>query len=241
MKGFIKRISLLSILVAVFLTGCGEKLIELTDNEEAVVANMASSIVSKVNTAQKSGLTYLPPEEEPDGSQEENDEIPQDTEADKTPEEEPESGNDNAPENTAAEPEHIVTLSAAIGLADIEANYVDNEIQKYYIGSGYSLEANAGNTFLVLQVSLTNTSADVKECDLLNAGLKYQININNSIQKEAQVTLMLDDLSTFVGSIDPGQSVNTSLIFELEEGAVKDIQSMKLAVNKDNTEYIVEL
>ena len=80
-KGKMKRCIFLGVLTAALLlmTGCGDKLVDLTDEEEAKIVTYASHIIAKYNKKQPDGLCYVPVEvpdtedaslsQEPDASQ----------------------------------------------------------------------------------------------------------------------------------------------------------------------------
>ena len=65
------RIKMMAAVMAatMLLGGCGDALYDLTDDEENVIVNYAAHIVTKYNTYQREGLTYVSPEE-PEETQE---------------------------------------------------------------------------------------------------------------------------------------------------------------------------
>ena len=68
------RIKMMAAVMAatMLLGGCGDALYDLTDDEENVIVNYAAHIVTKYNTYQREGLTYVSPEE-PEKTQETQD------------------------------------------------------------------------------------------------------------------------------------------------------------------------
>ena len=55
------RIKMMAAVMAatMLLGGCGDALYDLTDDEENVIVNYAAHIVTKYNTYQREGLTYV--------------------------------------------------------------------------------------------------------------------------------------------------------------------------------------
>ena len=60
-----KCCGLILVLAVLMLTGCSqEALYELTEEEQQLIVNYSAHMVSKFNTYQKDGLTYVPQEDE---------------------------------------------------------------------------------------------------------------------------------------------------------------------------------
>ena len=236
MKGFIRKGGILLVFICIFLTGCGEKLITLSEEEAAVIVNVSSSFVAKANKKQESGLTHIPLDTE------EAEEVEEETQKTDTTEKNEEKTQDSS--NTTDTQEvstATVSLSEAIGLSGIEAKYNGQETAQNYVQSSFSLEANVGKTFLVLKVGLTNTTSEAISCNMIEKMNKYFVTLNGGTKVESNVTLMLNDLSTFVETVEPGATAETVLIFEMDESAVEDVQSIQLTVNKNGTDHNVNL
>ena len=99
----VMKIGAVLVAAAMLFTGCGDPMVSLTEDEEAIVVNYSAGILAKHNSFQQEGMTALYPEEEelseeeveePDeteepteGEQKRDDKQPKET--DKQPEEKP--------------------------------------------------------------------------------------------------------------------------------------------------------
>ncbi|MFP3154759.1 hypothetical protein LQZ18_10130 [Lachnospiraceae bacterium ZAX-1] len=247
MRGFIRRQVVAILAVCLLLSGCGDKLLELTSEEEAVIINASTDKVSKLNRFQEKGLTYVAPEaEEPETGAlpviSETDTV-EPTETPGLPGEETPGTQETDDSGAQGESEsQAVSLTEALGIADIAAEYAGHtESESYKEGEVYSLAAKDGNTYVVLAFNLTNTGTQAIECNFLSQQPDFQLTINELPNIPVKVTLMMNDLSTFVGTIEPGQTQNTILLFEVSKENAADIQSMNLVLNRDGAQYRISL
>ena len=147
-------------------TGCGEKAMTLTEEEESTIVNYTAHVVAKYNTKQPDGLARLSADTLDDiyGTDSTKDEE-QNTQTDsildeaKTDEtqmnEVPESYDSQGTDTENALPEEQqVTLSEALGIAGVEAAVTGIELKDSYVQEDYfAMDATAGKTYLVVHVS----------------------------------------------------------------------------------------
>lgn len=224
-----KRLLLVCIAAcSLILGGCGETLHELTPEEEALIVHYAAYVVAKHNIQQKDGMSnvYIPEVEE---QETESVDTPLDTElpeGTQTPEGEGGTpGEETEVENTT------VLLADAIGhSADLTITYAGSYVADNYIeGSAYSLDATEGNTFYIMKFTITNaTEADVM-VDNLTKGLSFKLE-SGDVSAKSEVTFLMTDFSTYVGTIAAGQSVETILLFEVPESSAEAILEPTLQI-----------
>lgn len=215
----------LIIVVSLVFTGCGETPTVLTESEEAIIVNYAAHIVSKYNQKQPDGITYVSDSiyEEAADTEESSETVKSDSQ----------SGNGDvlADSDTQAEETNQVTLTQALGLDGITAEYVSSELIASYIQSDYyAIDASAGNVYLVLHIDLTNTTSEDKVCDLLSAKPIFHVEVNGNVTASAQTTILLNDLGTYQGTIVAGEKVETVLLFEIPKTQVETVNNVKLTV-----------
>lgn len=224
----------------VFLTGCGDEMYPLTEEEENTVVTYAAHIVAKYNKSQTEGLVYIAPEPEEEKVKEDVEEPVQEPEA---PQESADASQPQQPETTdqqVAPEEMAVTASVneALGLGEVEAVYQGYEVKDHYVeGDYYSVDANAGKRFVVMHFDLTNKAAEAMNCDILSAGPVFTLQVNGSSRVEADTTILLDDLSTLSTNLEPGQTVQTVLLFQVSDEVAEEIRNIDLSVYVNQTEY----
>ena len=174
------RIKMMAAVMAatMLLGGCGDALYDLTDDEENVIVNYAAHIVTKYNTYQREGLTYVSPEE-PEETQEDVT-VPQ------TPETQDASETGTAASAEAAAPAVSVaaagsaSLDQLFGADGIQMTYAGAQLAPGYMeGDYYEMTPDAGKQYLVLSIDVTNTGAD-------GVGLDVQPEVHGCIEPVGQ-------------------------------------------------------
>lgn len=248
------KAGILLLVLSLAASGCGQKPITMTQEEEAMIVAYAAHVVSKYNTRQPDGLSHVSeavyekktagdteqpeetdteavqPEENGDGADVQN-ENPEETEQQK----------EDAPqqeENTSGQ----AKLSEALGLTGIAAEYTGAELKASYVEPDYfALDASAGNTFLIVHITLTNETDQEIACDVLSQKLGIKALVNDSVQALARTTILLNDLGTYQDTMKAGASVETVLFFEVPADKVSSVESLKLTIEKDGASKEVVL
>ena len=229
MKKYKRYLCIAVAVMMLFLTGCGTQLYELTEEEETLIVQSAAYLLAKHNIQQKDGVNGYPL---PDSFEEE-------TESESESETESESGNggngsgggsENAP--TSAD---MSTLAELIGHKDsLAITYEGSYVSKSYKeGAAYIVDAEAGKTFYVIKIKLTNiTGQDVT----VNNAAKSPIVklVSDEVTVKSEVTFLTGDFSTYQGTIGAGKSVETILLFEVSESVADKISapSLQIAIGK---------
>lgn len=225
------------LMTALMTTGCGDEVYQLTDEEETLIVNYSAHIVSKFNTRQPDGLVYVAvsPEVTGDTEETETESVEEDTTETEEPvaAEETEETEENVipGEEENIEPQQT-TLTEALGIAGVEAEFVSAELKDSYIEEDfYAIDASAGNTYLVVNVSLTNTTEEDIDCDILSAIPQFQADVNELGNISAETTILLNDLSTYQGVIPADGSVDTVVLFQVPKDTVTQVDTLKLQIN----------
>ncbi len=223
------------------LGGCGEAPYELTQSEESLIVNYAAHVVAKFNVKQKDGITYvdpskLQPQEETETELAE--ETPQDTSTETT------DGTQNAGEG--GQPQENAeqtgkTLQDLFGTDGLSVSYTGYDVNASYVEEDYySLNAPAGSTYVILNVNVANNTGQDITLDNLSKKPSFKAMINGE-EVPAETTILLTDFSTYQGTIAAGQSVNTVLIFKVNEETGANITDMNLEVNVNGEKTAVIL
>lgn len=211
-------------------TGCGEKPYDLSKEEEGKIADYAAHVVTKYNGSQEEGLLKIEPEllddqEEEDAEKNSKKEEPEEKSKDQEQQGDKKNSEAEEPE------EETVSLSKALQLEDgLNAVYDRYDITDSYVEADYfAMNATSGKTYLVLHIDLTADGQDVN-CDMLAKNLKFRVVINGEKEVGAQTSILLNDLSTYQGTIPQGDTQDCVLLFETETDAVSNIESLGLKV-----------
>jgi len=236
MKKFKRYLCIGVAMMMLLLTGCGKELYVLTAEEEDLIIHAAAYFVAKHNIQQKDGVNGYPL---PDSFEEETE-----TEAETESETESESsGSGSGGETEKPKPsEDMITLAEIIGHAkDIKVTYEGSSITNSYIEStAYLVDAEPGKTFYVMKFKLTNTTdADVE----INNALKSPIVklVSGDVKVKSEVTFLASDFSTYQGTIEAGESVETILLFEVSEAAAEKISAPTLQITVGKTTKNIKL
>lgn len=243
MKEFIRR-GMVLVIMAVFLTGCGDEMFPLTEGEEAIIVNYSAGTLAKHNRRQQEGLTMVAPKEE---EEEKEEPIPEEeTKEEETKEEEQDtektadSSDDSAETEEAEEETAQVTLTEALAISGIEFSYTDYSFTGHYQqGESYSLDAAPGNTYLMLNVNITNTGSKAVQCDVVSKQPKFTLKVDDNPGIQNLFTLLENDLSTYSATIEPGQTTAAVLMFEVPETVTENVSDLQLELQMNgNTSEI---
>lgn len=227
------------VLFSFVLSGCGTKLYEMTQEEEDLIVHSAAYYVAKHNIQQKDGVSAVV---DPDTItiQEESEEVEGITESETELAEEvimPSGGGEGQTADVTG-----VSLVEAIGHStDLSIAYTGSYTADNYIeGAAYSVDAQTGKTFYVMQFTITNiTDGDVL-VDNASIGPVFKLE-SSGLSVKSEVTFLTTDLSTYQGTIAAGETVETILLFEVSEGSVAEITAPVLKITIDNETKNVKL
>lgn len=228
-----KRFVLIGGLIMIFmlLTGCGKN-IELTEEESDIISQYAASLLLKYDVNYENALkeqTQKPEIEEPDNTEEvitpEEETL---TEEEQTSEE-VENSEGITEENNAKS-----SLAEVFGMDGIQVTYNGCEFVKSYpnkgnSSSGFRMTAENGRKLAIIKFVITNTSGEIKRCDVLSGIPTFKATINGT-SVPARMTILLEDLSTTCEDVEPGASVEKVLICQVDEGMAENIESLELLV-----------
>ncbi len=230
----------LMVVMLSMLSGCG--LIEstgLSDEEDELVAEYAAGVIMRYSADKKGGLGDLKPTPEPipwvDPASLAPTETPQEEEGD-TEEEVPmeeveERVDDSAQAESSGFNGH--NLAAAIGVDGFDITYQGYETADVYPEStgddlSFSMQATPGHKLLVVHLDVMNNDPQEKQCDVLSCNVKFRVLINETQRVNEQMTILLNDLKSYNEVIPANSSVDTVLVFEVEDQVAENINNLSL-------------
>lgn len=231
------------------LSGCGEELAELTPEEEAAVISYSAHVISKYNKRQTDGIIRVPNQlleeaeaavqepEQPEPMPEEFAEEPVEETSEEPAEESGET--DSAPIDTTpidtSTPE--VDLGQFVHLADgLTAAWTYTEVSDHYVDSNaMSITAGRNKVYVILTIDIKNNTGSAIPCDVLQYGPVFHLWTNGKGKTPNAVTILLNDFSTFQGTVPAGQTVSTKLFFQKSLSGVSPEDSYELDVTLDGS------
>lgn len=238
-----KRQTVTGILIAsaLVLGGCGEQMIELTPEEEGIIVNYSAHIISKYNVTQPEGYRFVfeSPEEPEEEAVEEETQEEQESEAGASGEassendaseapdvfnddgssegESEDGGDDEKPEISAAE-----AFANALGMEGAGLVYTGAEFTNLY----ETVYPDAGNEIMALHFSLENMTEEPFNVNILDLSPVFRASLNGADAVTADITLLSSDLSTFAGTLEPGEPRDMVLLFQVPEGTSHEVESL---------------
>jgi len=238
---------LVLLLGCLLLTGCGEAPCELTAEEEQLIVSYSAHVVSKFNRYQKDGLTYVPDSGEEEAETEvvdtevepETEQVPENTEI-------PDAEAGGEPQDTEIEePAEETTLNTVFAETGLTFTYMGNEVTASYMEDDtFAVNAGLGKNLLVLKLKAENLTEEAVVIDNMTSddvfSAKYVMESGKTYNAKSTMTLLLNDFTTYEGTIEPGQAVDMVIVFEIpaETTVVEDIL---LKVEKNNNIFQINL
>ena len=245
-KAYVK-ISALAVAMILLLTGCGTNYPDLTAEEEIMVGEYAAKLLLKYDANNRSRLIVreeLPEEETVIGEPEEPVEIP---EEEPTVEELPEAdspvvGTEDVPlTNMIASPEEFYELAEGISI-----DYQGMDVCSSYPPEGqadsyFALDATEGKSLMVLKFKIENHAQTEQKVDLLSQNVLFRITANGGYTRNTLTTMLLDDMSTYVDTLDAGETVDVVLLAEVDNDVANSISTLMLNLKNELKTCTIQL
>lgn len=245
------RLICTSLLLTLFLSGCGSVIPEMNETQQGMVVEYAVGTLLKYD---KNHITKLQNETlvEQGGEQEEiksKDQLP-DAEAESEEKQtsqadspDPETGTELT-DNIVSEPLEEVSIEKFLNIEDIEFQYQGYETVSAYPENSNELQmvmdATDGNDLLVLKFNAYNdTSSDIF-LDMAGTNTSFKIMINGE-EKYALTTMLLNDLVYFNGNIEAGKGVELVLICEIPQVQAAEIHSLAIILKSTDGSATIPL
>ena len=103
------------------------------------------------------------------------------------------------------------------------------------------VEPRDGMQLLVVNFSLTNTTQESMMLDYMNGEREYRIILNDAKVAAPIQTFMEEDLAMLMTTLEPEETKDVVLIFQISESLVDDIQSLKVSVQQGEAKNVIIL
>lgn len=254
-KGSVRKIAVLG-LVSCLVTGCGNVIPELTEEEASLIATYAADVVLETEDA---GSRLMDTAEET-AKREELSRKVEELKAKKALEEEAEQEEEGvsggsagslggtsgtgSPGSTAGmqKPENMAEF---IGLSGFQVSYDGYEIKKSYSADEEdewepAFDASAGKNLLIVKLKVTNISGVAAVADVLSKEMIFMIRGDDNMGGMAFATMLLNDFAYAQDEIGAGESKQYVLITEVDE-SVTETGTLSLKMRRDGESMDVML
>ena len=241
-------------------TGCGQ-VIDLTDEENHLIAEYAAELLLKYD--RNYDTRYNPDEledttetmTETDATTEATTEMVTTTEAATTEQDAPADGqttqaqpvtDEAVKEDIGATVDSDFDIAAFVGESRISVRYayymvVDSYPSYDQDGMYIEVKAPEGYKLLVLKFEVENKTNEDQAVDLYNKDVNYNIVVDNSRTTKQMLTILADDLYTYDKTIQASSREETVLLYTVSDSVANKWTDLKLQVKYGGTSAVLQL
>lgn len=241
-------------------TGCGQ-VIDLTDEENHLIAEYAAELLLKYD--RNYDTRYNPDEledttetmTETDATTEAPTEMVTTTEAATTEQDVPADGqttqahpvtDEAVKEDIGATVDSDFDIAAFVGESRISVRYayymvVDSYPSYDQDGMYIEVQAPEGYKLLVLKFEVENKTNEDQAVDLYNKDVNYNIVVDNSRTTKQMLTILADDLYTYDKTIQASSREETVLLYTVSDSVANKWTDLKLQIKYGGTSAALQL
>lgn len=237
-----KRWLCIALIVSVMLTltGCGNAIPEMTEEQQAMVTEYAAAMLLKYDANYESKLLddeRLAEEEAVRKRiEEENARLEALYAAQNAPREESSSEDGDSADGQASAQEAVTNVDPAVFMemdgVSISCNGV--EFVDTYPESGgevfLSVTPSAGCKLAVVRLDMVNNGSADATVDMFAKDAKFKVSFNGGEYHNTMMSLLEDDFTMYAGTIAPGQTVHTVLLVDLKEEECSPVTGLNLYI-----------
>ena len=241
-------------------TGCGQ-VIDLTDEENHLIAEYAAELLLKYD--RNYDTRYNPDEledttetmTETDATTEATTEVVSTTEAATTEQDAPADGqttqaqpvtDEAVKEDIGATVDSDFDIAAFVGESRISVRYayymvVDSYPSYDQEGMYIEVQAPEGYKLLVLKFEVENKTNEEQAVDLYNKDVNYNIVVDNSRTTKQMLTILADDLYTYDKTIQASSREEAVLLYTVSDSVANKWTDLKLQIKYGGTSAVLQL
>lgn len=243
------KLIITAVLISAGLTGCGNRIPDMTEEQAKQIGEYAAVTLLKYDANHRSRLVDEETIIAYDKKQQEIKEwmaqqsVKPETEGMKPVEDTPTvelNGQTSSQQATKSLAESL-TVPEGIGVAYLGYKLCESYPDDGSAGEYFTLDASAGKKILVLEFSVENPTASNVGVDFFSKDAVYSVKVGEGKQYSAMTTMLLDDMSTYTGTIKAGGSQHMVLLFEVEQSVAENITGVQLYLKNDSQTYTIQL
>ena len=241
-------------------TGCGQ-VIDLTDEENHLIAEYAAELLLKYD--RNYDTRYNPDEledttetmTETDATTEATTEVVSTTEAATTEQDAPADGqttqaqpvtDEAVKEDIGATVDSDFDIASFVGESRISVRYayymvVDSYPSYDQDGMYIEVQAPEGYKLLVLKFEVENKTNEEQAVDLYNKDVNYNIVVDNSRTTKQMLTILADDLYTYDKTIQASSREEAVLLYTVSDSVANKWTDLKLQIKYGGTSAVLQL
>lgn len=243
-KSYMKASALIASMV-LLLTGCGSDFPDMTQEEAQLVGEYAANILLKYDAGNRSRLVSRETVAERDArlAQSEEVKIPEQTQTMDPVEDTPviEIDQEANGDVTTGSWEEFYGLPEGVVITyqghDVQSSYSpDGEASDYF-----ALDASEGKMLLVLKFKIENQSQSEQSIDLLSRNNIIRTTVNGSNSYNILTTMLMNDMSTYVGIVPAGACADVVLLAEVDSEVSNSITSLIINLKDESKACTIQL
>ena len=224
------------IFITAFAAGCGNKIPEMTEQQQELIVEYAAGTVLKYDKNYESKLVELTLEETVESEPVKEEEAPD------SENEEEEVVNGSGEEVTV-----IDNTEAATTVASIEEFLQIDSVAITYTGyetcDMYPEDTESSELYFFMnatQGNIENFSGAEKEVNIAQSNVRFKVSVDG-VEKNALTTMLLNDLAYYNGMLAAGESAELVLICEVPVEQSENISSLALVLKNVDNEATISL
>ncbi|MCM1126723.1 MAG: hypothetical protein NC429_09645 [Lachnospiraceae bacterium] len=231
--------------VGICLTGCGNAIPEMTEQQQELVVEFAAGELLKFD---QKHVTKLVPVEMIEEEESVPEEAPAEAPVSEEEKQEPaESEGIPADEATVIDQteEAPKSVDEFLGLEGVSITYTGHEIADSYPTEMsddvfFFMSATENNKLLVLKFQVENVSGVETVLDLAKGQTRYKIAVNG-VEQNALTTMLLNDMAYYQGTLAAGESIELVVVGEVSSEQAGQIESLALTMKSVDDNATISL
>ena len=232
---------ILIMLLSFVLTGCGNAIPDLSEEETLMVDTYMAELLLKYD---ENYSTKLLEENEIDKEikirkeieEEEKRRAEREAAREKAEQEKKESVSSNSASSggKAEAKDNAVDLEAFLDIEDFSVECTGVTFEDSYADAGdemfFSITPSSGCKIAVSHLRITNNSSEAKILDILNKGARFKLSFNSGPYHNTMVSILLSDFTMYSGNINAGESIDLVMLVDLPESECVEVDDLDLNI-----------
>lgn len=230
-------VATISIAATFILTGCSEKLIELTPSEQNEIVSYSAHTVTLYNIHQEKGYIQLSEDYLKTIKETKSGEFTTTPTTTPTPTPTQEGSNDGQTETA------VTNATQAMGITDLDVSYLGMELLNEFLGGqgAYDVSPESGKKLLVLKFQLSNLSKENLSVNIPKQIEKFAVRINDTKTVSSMITILPTDMGTLETTLEVGGKQETYLFFQVSQQTQDEINAIEFIVKRGAKDYKVKV
>lgn len=247
MKKKYLRLSISAMVMVFLFTGCGVSFPDLTAEEQQVIGEYAATRLLKYDANNRSRLMTREEVKAVELRKQELEEARKELTGEgmdpveDTPVIEIGQSGSVVTGGEAASVEEFLGLPQDVRISYQGYIICDSYPEDGEMDSFFTLDATAGRKLLVLNFRMENSNQSNVPVDLLGQNVLMRVTMNETLTRNALVTMLEEDFSTYRGEIPAGKSVDVVLLIEVEADMAGSLSALQLSIKKNGETTTISL